>query len=76
MKAFQKIGDFVKPTTRLVQAIGHMANRAILDIHEEDLQHLAEGEPLIADMGIDRYLDTYGTEGRIQLLAPYLARYK
>ena len=53
MKAFQKIGDYVKPTTRLIQAIGHMANRAILDIHEEDLQHMAGGEPFPADMGID-----------------------
>ena len=40
MKAFQKVGAFVKPTTRFIQAIGSRATRSRLDLGEEGLQEL------------------------------------
>ena len=35
MKAFQKVGAFTKPTTRLIQALGPRASRSKHDLEEE-----------------------------------------
>jgi len=40
MKAFQRVGAFVKPTTRFIQAIGSRATRSRLDLGGEGLQEL------------------------------------
>ena len=46
LKAFQQVGAFVKPTTRMIQAFGHSATRAMLDIDEEQLQRFLDNEDL------------------------------
>lgn len=53
LKAFQEVGDFVKPTTRMIQTFGYLATRGILDIDEGDLQRLAAGEHLPVDMHLE-----------------------
>lgn len=40
LKAFQKVGAFVKPTTRLIQALGSKATRSRLELSGEELHEL------------------------------------
>jgi NOL1/NOP2/fmu family ribosome biogenesis protein len=40
LKAFQKVGVFIKPTTRLIQALGPRATKSRLDLSPEQLQSL------------------------------------
>jgi NOL1/NOP2/fmu family ribosome biogenesis protein len=46
LKAFQRVGKFVKPTTRMIQMFGHLATRARVEMDEVQLQKLVGGEPL------------------------------
>jgi len=43
LKAFQRVGRFVKPSTRMIQTFGHRASRAILDIDDSQLYLLLSG---------------------------------
>ena len=52
-KAFQEVGQFIKPTTRMIQLYGYRAGRAKLDISEGDFRRLARGDKIAVDMGID-----------------------
>lgn len=54
VKAFQKVGVFVKPTTRMIQTFGHMATKAKLEINEEDLQRLLNEEDLPMTLALDK----------------------
>jgi hypothetical protein len=40
LKAFQKVGSYIKPTTRLIQVFGSSATRAKWDLTEQQLQGL------------------------------------
>lgn len=53
MKAFQEVGSFIKPTTRMIQFFGHWAERAVLNIDEEFLKRLLNGEFIQTDMEIE-----------------------
>jgi NOL1/NOP2/fmu family ribosome biogenesis protein len=53
LKAFQKIGVFVKPTTRLIQVFGTAATKARIEIDDEQLGRLVAGEELCMDMDLD-----------------------
>ena len=45
MKAFQKVGAFIKPTTRLIQVFGRRATKSRRKLTEKELQALVrEGE--------------------------------
>lgn len=52
-KAFQEVGQFIKPTTRMIQLFGPRASKARLDINEGVFRSLAKGDVIRADMGID-----------------------
>ncbi len=54
LKAFQKVGAFVKPTTRLIQTFGHAAIRAKIEINEEQLQRLQNKEDLPMDLDLKK----------------------
>jgi len=54
MKAFQKVGQFLKPTTRFIQMFGSYATRAVLVITEAQLLELVEGKGLSLDLGLDQ----------------------
>jgi len=53
LRAFQKIGVFVKPTTRLIQVFGQAAIKARIEIDDEQLARLVAGEELPVDMDLD-----------------------
>lgn len=54
MKAFQKVGQFLKPTTRFIQVFGPYATGSVLVITEAQLLELVEGKGLPLDLGIDQ----------------------
>ena len=54
VRAFQKVGAFVKPTTRLIQVFGHRATKAKLDIDETQLSIILSGEKLPVDWAIEK----------------------
>jgi NOL1/NOP2/fmu family ribosome biogenesis protein len=53
VRAFQRIGGFVKPTTRLIQIFGPRATRARFEIDEGQLQNLMAGEFLPFDLELE-----------------------
>ena len=53
LRAFQKIGVFVKPTTRLIQVFGHAATKARIEIEDEQLTKLVAGEELPVEIDLD-----------------------
>jgi NOL1/NOP2/fmu family ribosome biogenesis protein len=53
LRAFQQVGDFVKPTTRFIQGFGQFATRARLYIDLTQLQALLRGEKIHVDMTLD-----------------------
>ena len=54
LKAFQKVGAFVKPTTRMIQIFGTAATKARFEIDEGQLQSLLAGEELRVDLDLDK----------------------
>ncbi|MCP4667305.1 MAG: hypothetical protein GY849_13165, partial [Deltaproteobacteria bacterium] len=54
MRAFQKVGAFVKPTTRMIQIFGHYATRGKLEIDESQLSRLLAGDELYQDMNMEK----------------------
>ncbi len=53
LRAFQKIGEFVKPTTRFIQIFGKAATKAKVEIDEEQLRRLIADEALLFDLDLD-----------------------
>ena len=53
LRAFNQIGEFVKPTTRMIQVFGHCATMARLEIGEGQLWKLAAGKIFPVDMEIE-----------------------
>ncbi len=54
LKAFNEVGAFVKPTTRMVQAFGHYATKATLEINEEQLKGFLDNEDLPMDLDLTK----------------------
>ncbi len=54
LKAFQEVGAFVKPTTRMIQAFGYSATRATLEVDEEQLKRFLENEDLPMDLDLEK----------------------
>ena len=53
LRAFQRVGKFVKPTTRMIQMFGSLATKAIVEIDEVQLQKLVSGESLHVELEIE-----------------------
>ena len=53
MRAFQQVGQYLKPTTRFVQAFGKMATKSLFQVELPILQKIADGEAIIVDLGIE-----------------------
>jgi len=54
LRAFQRVGAYVKPTTRMIQMFGHRATRSKLEIDEKQLSKLLTGEKISGDPAIDK----------------------
>jgi NOL1/NOP2/fmu family ribosome biogenesis protein len=46
LRAFTKLGQFIKPSTRMIQVFGKNATKSRLQIGKEDLMRLLSGETL------------------------------
>jgi len=53
LKALERVGRFLKPTTRLVQIFGFAASKATVEIDQEALRRLWEGEEVPVDHNLD-----------------------
>jgi len=65
IKAFQEVGSFVKPTTRIIQCFGYMATRAVFNIGSEQLKMLLSGEHLPFDDDLDNGYVILSLNGQI-----------
>jgi NOL1/NOP2/fmu family ribosome biogenesis protein len=73
LKAFRKVGAFMKPTTRMVQLFGRGAVRARIELDEDALARLMAGERLKSELGIDNGYVILSLEGdRILGLGLYI----
>lgn len=54
LRAFQKVGAFIKPTTRFIQVFGHAATKARLEIGHAQLQRLLAGQGLHMDLDLGK----------------------
>jgi len=52
-KAFQRVGEYIKPTTRLIQSFGYHATKAVFNINSEGIKKLADGYAIYTDMALD-----------------------
>lgn len=53
LKAFQTVGRYIKPTTRMIQVFGHHAASSVLDLTEYDIEKMAQGSYISSDMAVD-----------------------
>ena len=53
LKAFQTVGRYVKPSTRLIQVFGRHAVKAVLEVKADDINIMAEGGHISSDMETD-----------------------
>lgn len=51
LKAFERVGSFIKPTTRFIQIFGSYATKAVVKIDRLELGSLLGGERISADHG-------------------------
>jgi len=54
LRAFQRVGAFVKPTTRMIQIFGHRATKAVVEVDEEQLAGLLSGKRLSVELPADK----------------------
>ena len=54
LKAFQRVGNFVKPTTRFIQTFGRFAGKGKLQINMTQLETLLEGGEIPVDLKLDK----------------------
>jgi NOL1/NOP2/fmu family ribosome biogenesis protein len=53
IKAFSRVGQFLKPSTRLIQIFGHLATKARLDIDQKELAYLLRGGELSVSRSLE-----------------------
>jgi NOL1/NOP2/fmu family ribosome biogenesis protein len=44
MKVFNRVGRYIKPTTRFIQIFGPMATRGSIDINEKEFENMVAGK--------------------------------
>jgi NOL1/NOP2/fmu family ribosome biogenesis protein len=65
LRAFTKIGGFLKPTTRMIQVFGRNATKSRLEVGKDDLRRLLAGETLLIESGQDNGYLILSHEGDI-----------
>lgn len=53
LKAFRKVGDYIKPTTRMIQIFGRGATRGRVELDPSALIRLLEGEEIPLDLPME-----------------------
>lgn len=46
LKAFDRVGKYLKPATRMIQLFGHHATKGVRRLNEHGFERLLRGEPL------------------------------
>ena len=46
LKAFDRVGKYLKPATRMVQLFGHLATKGVFGLTDLELEKLLRAEPL------------------------------
>jgi NOL1/NOP2/fmu family ribosome biogenesis protein len=49
LKAFDKVGKYLKPTTRMIQIFGHDATKGVCHLSGDEFENLLRGEPVEVD---------------------------
>jgi len=62
LKAFQRVGNFVKPTTRFIQTFGRFASKGKLQMNMEQLHSLLTGGEIPVDLKLDNGYVILSTE--------------
>jgi len=53
LKAFDRVGKYLKPSTRMIQFFGHYATKSLYDLTESELKKLLKAEPLEVTSGME-----------------------
>lgn len=53
IKAFHKVGKYLKPTARLIQCFGNQATKAIVELRAEEFASLVSGHGLEMDLALE-----------------------
>ncbi|MCJ7596291.1 MAG: hypothetical protein MUO52_16105 [Desulfobacterales bacterium] len=53
LRAFQRVGRYVKPSTRMIQVFGGAATKGKFELVEEEFQRLVAGDPIKADLKLE-----------------------
>lgn len=72
IRAFQRIGGFVKPSTRMIQTFGHLARRAVVRLNEVQLEKLVKGEPIAVALEVEKGYVILSLGGHILGLGLYM----
>ena len=62
LRAFQRVGNFVKPTTRFIQTFGRFATEAKIQINMAQLRTFLEGGEIPVDLKLDNGYVVLSTE--------------
>ncbi|MEJ2588534.1 MAG: hypothetical protein P8165_13325 [Deltaproteobacteria bacterium] len=54
LRAFQRVGAFIKPTTRFIQLFGRHATRGIYPLNRGQLKALIAGDEIPVDLEMDK----------------------
>jgi len=53
LKAFDKVGKYLKPATRMVQLFGHHATKGVYLLADRELEKLLRAEPVEVESGME-----------------------
>ncbi|MFW6099733.1 MAG: hypothetical protein ACOC79_04470 [Thermodesulfobacteriota bacterium] len=54
LRAFQRVGNFIKPTTRFIQGFGHHATKGVFAVGADQLGALLGGEGIPVDLPLNK----------------------
>ncbi|RLB79059.1 MAG: hypothetical protein DRH15_09505 [Deltaproteobacteria bacterium] len=67
IRAFHKVGRYIKPTTRLIQYFGKLATKALIELTKDEFARLASGQDIEMKMDLDDGYVILCLEGRVIL---------
>jgi NOL1/NOP2/fmu family ribosome biogenesis protein len=53
IKAFRQVGDYLKPTTRMMQIFGNEATRGRVELDRWELARIREGKELVLNLAVE-----------------------
>ncbi len=65
IRAFQRVGSFMKPTTRMIQVFGSRAQKGVMEVTSEVLKRLFNGDQIQVSLGMDNGYVILSWEGGI-----------